>query len=121
MKTYSHLMSSPSPSFYEINQLLIQFPPIESKLLTAINSYAFGLKNRIDTLSEALEKLGLISVNNIFTGLFADDSLDINRLTNIEMINIFFLNGSMTRGIQVYMIVFYQLDHIGTGSAKDVT
>lgn len=78
MKTYGHLMSSPPPSLHDINQLLIQFPPIESKLLSAINSYAFGLKSRIDTVNEALEKLGLISVNNILTGLFIDDSLVID-------------------------------------------
>lgn len=58
-------LQSPSLSFERIEAILLSDVALSFKLLNCVNSVAFGLARRIDSVREALVYLGAVNVRNI--------------------------------------------------------
>ena len=87
LNSYYAMLTSSEPEIDGFNRLIAANSDIEAKLKSRINSYGFGLKHSMGSINEALTKLGLLSINNLLTGIMLDEclSIDSKPVTNLAM------------------------------------
>lgn len=66
----------PNPDMRRIAQLVSQDPGLAGTMLKVVNSAHFGLKNKISSIQQAVQILGLATVINVLNGISIKSEMD---------------------------------------------
>ena len=65
-----------TPDFAEISRIIRADPAICGKVLSTVNSALFGFKQKIETIEEAIQKIGLSLLRTILLGFHLSSNSD---------------------------------------------
>ncbi|MEQ1905017.1 MAG: HDOD domain-containing protein [Pirellulaceae bacterium] len=66
-----------TPDFAEISRIIRADPAICGKVLSTVNSALFGFKQKIETIEEAIQKIGLSLLRTILLGFHLSNNSDL--------------------------------------------
>ncbi len=74
----------PNPDLRRISQLISKDPGLAGSVLKIVNSSAFGLKNHISSVHQAVQLLGLSTVINILNGISIKSEMDDDTIVQLN-------------------------------------